>query len=103
MIEKRSPASGVPGLSSGASALAVTSHEHSGSTCKAVAAPHSEKRIPSAAVRHLCGGVSDMTLWRWLNEPAMGFPRPTYIARRRYWRETDVIAWLEAQAAGTAG
>ncbi|EYD71488.1 hypothetical protein Rumeso_05011 [Rubellimicrobium mesophilum DSM 19309] len=44
-----------------------------------------------------------MTLWRWLNEPAMGFPRPTYIARRRYWRETDVIAWLEAQAAGTAG
>lgn len=60
------------------------------------------KRIPASAVRKLCGGVSDMTLWRWLGSPEMDFPRPIYIGRRRYWREADVIAWLDAQSAQTA-
>lgn len=56
-----------------------------------------EKRISSTAVRTLCGGVSDMTLWRWLRDPELSFPKPVYIARRRYWREAEVVAWLEAQ------
>jgi predicted DNA-binding transcriptional regulator AlpA len=59
-----------------------------------------EKRIQAGAVRQLCGGVSDMWLWRRLrDDPA--FPRPAYIGRRRYWREADIIAWLEAQAEKT--
>ena len=60
------------------------------------------KLIPAAAVRDLCGGVSDMSLWRWLNNPALNFPKPIYIARRRYWREADLIAWLSAQMEGAA-
>ena len=55
------------------------------------------RRIPAAAVCDLCGGVSDMTLWRWLNDDALAFPRPVYIGRRRYWREAEVIAWLESR------
>lgn len=56
-----------------------------------------QKRIQAAAVRDLCGGVSDMWLWRRLNgDPT--FPRPIYIGKRRFWREADVVAWLEAQA-----
>lgn len=55
------------------------------------------KRIPAAAVRELCGGVSDMSIWRWLNDPAMGFPKPVYIARRRYWKEADIVEWLESR------
>ena len=58
-----------------------------------------EMRVPSAKVRALCGGISDMTLWRWLNDPTKAFPRPAYIGRRRYWKETDVIVWLNAQSA----
>lgn len=54
-------------------------------------------RIPSSTVRELCGGVSDMSLWRWMNDPEKKFPRPIYINRRRYWREVEIIAWLEAQ------
>ena len=54
--------------------------------------------LTAAAVRDALGGVSDMTLWRWLNDPALNFPKPIYIARRRYWREADVSAWLDAQA-----
>jgi predicted DNA-binding transcriptional regulator AlpA len=55
-----------------------------------------EKRIQASAVRALCGDISDMTLWRWIDK--RDFPRPTYIGKRRYWREVDVIEWLEAQA-----
>lgn len=54
-------------------------------------------RIQIRAVRNLCGNVSSMTIYRWLNDPAMTFPKPIYIGRRRYWKEADVLAWLEAR------
>lgn len=60
----------------------------------APAAFQAHRRISSFAVRELCGGVSNMTLWRWLNEPTMNFPKPIKIGKRRYWRETEIIAWL---------
>jgi predicted DNA-binding transcriptional regulator AlpA len=53
--------------------------------------------IKAESVREVCGGVSDMTLWRWLNDPTMCFPQPIYIARRRFWKEAELVAWLEAQ------
>ena len=59
-----------------------------------------EKRIQAAAVRELCGGISDMSLWRWLEY--RNFPKPVYIGKRRYWREYDVVAGLEAQAVQVA-
>lgn len=55
-----------------------------------------ENRIQAAAVRALCGGVSDMWIWRRL-ESDPTFPKPIYIGRRRFWREADVVSWLEAQ------
>lgn len=66
--------------------------------CEEPQSTHPHRRINAARVCELCGGVSDMSLWRWLNDPALNFPKPIYIARRRYWREADVIAWLDAQA-----
>ena len=59
------------------------------------------KLITASAVRDLCGGVSDMSLWRWLNDPDLGFPRPIYIARRRYWRAAEISDWIEARAEAT--
>lgn len=56
-----------------------------------------ERMITSAKVREFCGGVSDMTLWRWLNDPAMSFPQPIKIQTRRYWREAEIKAWLDAK------
>ncbi|RWR29474.1 transcriptional regulator [Sinirhodobacter populi] len=58
----------------------------------------SEKRIGSIAVRSLCGDVSDMTLHRWLKSPVLNFPKPIYIGQRRYWKESEIVAWLNAQA-----
>lgn len=57
-----------------------------------------KKLIPAATVRELCGGISDMSLWRWLQDSKLNFPKPIYISRRRYWRQADVFAWVEAQA-----
>jgi predicted DNA-binding transcriptional regulator AlpA len=59
---------------------------------------NTEKRTPASQVRALCGGISDMTLWRWLNDPNKRFPRPIYIGRRRYWKESEVVTWLNAQS-----
>lgn len=55
------------------------------------------KRIGSARVRELCGGISDMALWRWLHHPELNFPKPIYIGRLRYWREADIVSWLDSR------
>lgn len=57
--------------------------------------PHPERRINALEVRNLCGGVSDMWLYRRMRDT--DFPRPITIARRRFWREREVLAWLDSQ------
>lgn len=57
------------------------------------------RHLSSTQVRNICGNVSDMTLWRWLNDAASDFPKPIYIGRRRFWREADLASWLESRAA----
>lgn len=42
-------------------------------------------------------GVSQMTLWRWLHDADMGFPRPVYLGRFRYWRIAELEAWEAAR------
>lgn len=61
------------------------------------------KMIPAKAVRELCGGISDMTVWRWQHDPALDFPRPAYVQKRRYWREAEILDWIAAQADASRG
>lgn len=59
-----------------------------------------ENRLMTAnEVRDTFGGVSDMTLWRWLESEQLGFPKPLYIQRRRFWRASDIEAFVAKQAA----
>lgn len=58
--------------------------------------PH-DQLINARVVREVCGGISDMCLWRWLSDPKLNFPQPIYIKTRRYWRRGDVTAWCETQ------
>lgn len=60
--------------------------------------PNPNRRIGINAVCDLCGGVSAMTIWRWSQDDSLDFPRPIYIGRRRYWKEAEILAWLEARA-----
>ena len=41
------------------------------------------------------GGVSTMTLWRWLGSDVVRFPQPTLrINKRRYWSAGCLRRWL---------
>ena len=43
-------------------------------------------------------GISDMTLWRWLQDVNLKFPKPIVIEGRRYWHWSNLDAWDAAQA-----
>ena len=46
--------------------------------------------------------ISDMSLWRWLHDQKLLFPRPIYIRRRRYWLADELDAFDAAQRAAGA-
>jgi predicted DNA-binding transcriptional regulator AlpA len=50
--------------------------------------------LTSKQVRERYGSISDMSLWRWLNDES-DFPQPMRINNRRYWAVTDLEAWEE--------
>ena len=55
--------------------------------------------ITSAAVREKLGNCSDMTIWRKLkNDP--DFPRPKVMGGRRFWWQSDILAYIASQPTG---
>ncbi len=44
-------------------------------------------------------GISSMSLWRWMHDPKLGFPIPTRIRERNYWRLSEIIEWERHTAA----
>jgi predicted DNA-binding transcriptional regulator AlpA len=46
-------------------------------------------------------GKSPMTIYRWVKDPGLNFPQPTYINGRKYWDENELDAWDERQHAKT--
>ncbi|WP_294609347.1 helix-turn-helix transcriptional regulator [uncultured Roseovarius sp.] len=45
---------------------------------------------------------SPVTIWRWINDSALGFPQPIRINRLNYWRLAELEAWEAAQAGQSA-
>jgi predicted DNA-binding transcriptional regulator AlpA len=58
-----------------------------------------EAMLSSTQVCARFGGVATMTIWRWMHDPRLLFPRPVKISLRNYWRLGDVREWQAAQAA----
>lgn len=48
--------------------------------------------VPTSQLRARYGGVSHMWVERRLKDDP-DFPRPLYIAKRRFWRVAELIAW----------
>jgi predicted DNA-binding transcriptional regulator AlpA len=54
--------------------------------------------LPAKKVRQRYGDVSDMTLWRWIHDPVMEFPKPDYFGTRRYWKRSRLEHWERRRA-----
>lgn len=43
-------------------------------------------------------GVSTVTIWRWIRDPAQNFPKPIEVgARVRMWRTAEIEHWLNTR------
>jgi predicted DNA-binding transcriptional regulator AlpA len=52
--------------------------------------------LDSTRVRAFCGGISQMTLHRWIGK--RDFPRPDLrVGQRRFWRVSTVEGWIARQ------
>lgn len=49
--------------------------------------------LNATQVRTRYGGISDMALWRWLQDNDLGFPQPIRINGRRFWLVSNLVAW----------
>ena len=58
--------------------------------------------LNSAQARAKVGGVTDMTLWRWMRDDRVKFPIPIKLNRINYWRQGDVRRWLAERQAQKA-
>ena len=54
--------------------------------------PTSKALLPAKRVRARYD-VSDMTVWRWLRDEKLNFPKPLIINGRRYWPEAELDAF----------
>jgi predicted DNA-binding transcriptional regulator AlpA len=62
--------------------------------------PDQQTYLPAADVRGRYG-VSDMSLWRWSRDEALGFPKPLRINRRRLWKLSELEEWEAERLAHT--
>jgi hypothetical protein len=58
--------------------------------------PLGARLLPTPLVRAFFGNVSTMWIERRLVDD-VAFPRPRYIAGKRYWEAEELAAWVEAQ------
>ena len=54
--------------------------------------PGDDRFLPARTVWERYG-VTAMSLYRWLADEQMDFPKPVYFGRFRHWRLSDLIAW----------
>ena len=39
-------------------------------------------------------GISPMTLYRWEQDERLGFPKPSRVYDRKFWRRSEIFAWM---------
>ena len=52
-----------------------------------------QTRVTQPDAAKLLGNVSQMTLWRWRNDPAMNFPKSVEINGRHYYIRSEILNW----------
>lgn len=59
-----------------------------------------ENLLKAEHVKQRLGGISSQSLWRWVNDPELGFPQPVYINGMRYWVSGEIDAFVSRQRSG---
>lgn len=54
--------------------------------------------LSASQVRKRYGGISDMSLWRWLRDGELNFPQPIRINNRRFWKLSALEAFERERA-----
>jgi len=62
-----------------------------------------DHKINSKQLREMLGGISDMSLWRFVHSKYLDFPKPTYINKRRFWSSSDIEDWFRKQPSSKSG
>jgi len=60
-----------------------------------------DKLITNPAVARLFS-VAPRTIFNWVVRPELNFPRPLIIGARRYFSESEIMAWKAAHVLGAA-
>ena len=58
--------------------------------------------LTAIEVRRRLGGISNTTLWRYLRDPSLGFPKPVKIRRTRLFPVEEVDAFVASLSARVA-
>lgn len=58
--------------------------------------PRNRRYVPASEVMKMLG-ISKATLWRYVRDPALGFPQPIKVKRTRLWKQAAIDAFLEAR------
>ena len=53
--------------------------------------------VNSKSVMQRLGGISRVSLWRYVNDPELDFPQPIVVRTRRFWKEDDLTNWVESR------
>ncbi len=61
--------------------------------------PHSPELRTAKQVRKQLGDKSEVTLWRWVNDPELGFPKPTKIRGQNHFNGAAIDRWIKSQTA----
>lgn len=60
-----------------------------------------QKLIREADLRQMLG-VSKPTIGRWVKNPDLNFPQPLFIGRGRFWRLSEIEAFIASRPVGTS-
>ena len=59
--------------------------------------------LTSLMVRQRYGNCSDMSLWRWLNDPALNFPKPAFKINGRRFFDPETLDQFDAERRAASG
>jgi hypothetical protein len=46
-------------------------------------------------VRAFFGNISTMSIWRWRQDPGLGFPMPVIVGRKPFWVRGEILAFRD--------